>query len=88
RHNQVYVNSKRVNIPSFTVDKNDVITVKVKAKGLEKIRENLEISKDRTLAAWLSFDKEALQASILRLPEKEDLQQLIQEQLIVELYSK
>ncbi|MFH1413546.1 MAG: 30S ribosomal protein S4 [Candidatus Omnitrophota bacterium] len=88
RHNQVYVNAKRVNIPSFTVDKNDAITIKVKAKGLNKIRENLEISKDRTLPSWLDFNKEALRASVLRLPEKEDIQQLIQEQLIVELYSK
>ncbi|MBU0710172.1 MAG: 30S ribosomal protein S4 [Candidatus Omnitrophica bacterium] len=88
RHNQVYVNSKRVNIPSFTVSKGDAITMKAKEKGLNKIRENLETSKDKTLPSWLDFDQKSLRANILRLPEKEDIQQLIQEQLIVELYSK
>jgi len=88
RHNFVYVNSKRVNIPSYQVTQDDAITLKVKPKALERIKENLEIAKDRTLSAWLEFDAGKLSAKILRLPEKEDIQQQIQEQLIVELYSK
>ncbi len=88
RHNQIYVNSKRVNIPSFLVNKDDTIQLKVKPKALNKIKENLEISKERSVPSWLEFNRNELSAKVLRLPEKEDIQQPIQEQLIVELYSK
>ncbi|MEW6101353.1 MAG: 30S ribosomal protein S4 [Candidatus Omnitrophota bacterium] len=88
RHNHIFVNSQRVNIPSFLVDKDDTIEVKVKEKALNKIKDNLEVSKDRTVPSWLDFKAEGLSAKVLRLPEKEDIQQTIQEQLIVELYSK
>ena len=88
RHNMVYVNNKRVNIPSFLVEKDDVVQVKVKEKASKKIKEILEISKDRTVPSWLQYDSSSWSAKILRLPEKEDIQQPIQEQLIVELYSK
>lgn len=88
RHNQIYVNSRRVNIPSYLVEANDIITLKTKDKAMNKIKEILEVSKDRTVPAWLEFDRNDLKAKILRLPEKQDIQQPIQEQLIVELYSK
>jgi small subunit ribosomal protein S4 len=88
RHNQISVNDKRVNIPSYLVATGEVIRVKTKDKAMAKIKENLEVSKDRSVAAWLEFNKNELSAKILRLPEKEDIQQQIQEQLIVELYSK
>lgn len=88
RHNFVYVNSKRVNIPSYLVDKGDNIQIKTKEKALKKIRENMELSQDRSIPSWLELDSNELKATVLRLPEKEDIQQPIQEQLIVELYSK
>lgn len=88
RHNQIYVNSKRVNIPSYLIKKDDIIQVKAKDGAVKKIRENLEITKDRGVPGWLEFSAAELAAKVLKLPEKEDLQQAIQEQLIVELYSK
>lgn len=88
RHNFVYVNSIRVNIPSFLVKKDDIVQVKAKDKAMNKIKENMELSKERDIPTWLEFDPKELKAKILRLPEKEDIQQPIQEQLIVELYSK
>lgn len=88
RHKFILVNSKPVNIPSFLVSKDDTIEVKAKEKALKKLKENLELSKDRTVAAWLEFDPQALKAKVLRLPEKDDISAVIQEQLIVELYSK
>lgn len=88
RHNFVYVNSKRVNIPSYLISKNDTIQIKPKEKSKNTINENLELSKDRSVPSWLEFNKNELAAKVLRLPEKEDIQQPIQEQLIVELYSK
>ncbi|MBU1726924.1 MAG: 30S ribosomal protein S4 [Candidatus Omnitrophica bacterium] len=88
RHNQISVNSVRTNIPSFLVTKDDLVAVKTKDKALAKIKDNLEMTKDRTVPSWLEFNKNDLSAKVLRLPEKEDIQQPIEEQLIVELYSK
>lgn len=88
RHNFIYVNSHRVNIPSFLVNKDDIIEVKAKEKALKKIRDNLELSKERTVPKWLEFNAQDLKTKVLRLPEKEDSDSTIQEQLIVELYSK
>jgi len=88
RHNFVYINSKRVNIPSFLVNKSDSVELKTKEKSLMAIRENLELTKQREVPGWLEFNRDKLEAKVLRLPEKEDIQQPIQEQLIVELYSK
>ena len=83
RHNFIFVNSKRVNIPSFLVDKDDLVQVKAKEKALNKIKDNLELSKDRTVSSWLEFKPADFSAKVLRLPEKDDIQQTIQEQLIV-----
>jgi len=88
RHNLIHVNSRRVNIPSFLVSKDDIIEVKAKEGPQKKLRENLELSKDRSVPAWLEFDPKELKAKVVRLPEKEDIPSTIQEQLIVELYSK
>jgi small subunit ribosomal protein S4 len=88
RHNFILVNSKRVNIPSFLVAKGDIIEVKAKEKALKKLKDNMELNKDRSVSSWLEFDTAALKAKVLRLPEKEDIPSTIQEQLIVELYSK
>lgn len=88
RHNFIFVNSRRVNIPSFLVDQGDIIEVKAKEKALKKLKENMELNKDRSVSSWLEFDVTGLKAKVLRLPEKEDISSTIQEQLIVELYSK
>jgi small subunit ribosomal protein S4 len=88
RHNFITVNSVRVNIPSYLVDKDDLVQVKTKDKALNKVKENLELSKDRTVPSWLEFKIADFSAKVLRLPDKNDIQQTIQEQLIVELYSK
>jgi small subunit ribosomal protein S4 len=88
RHNLIAVNSRRVNIPSYLVAANDLVEIKAKDKAKIKIKDNLELSKDRTVPAWLEFSAAEMKAKVLRLPEKSDIQQTIQEQLIVELYSK
>ncbi|MFH0856224.1 MAG: 30S ribosomal protein S4 [Candidatus Omnitrophota bacterium] len=88
KHNFIHVNSCRVNIPSYLVAPGDIVQVKAKEKALSKIKENLELSKDRTVPTWLEFTPAQLSAKVVRLPGKDDIQQVIQEQLIVELYSK
>jgi small subunit ribosomal protein S4 len=88
RHNLVAVNSRRVNIPSYLVAKDDLVEIRSKDKVKIKIKDNLELAKDRTVPAWLEFNATDMKGKVLRLPEKTDIQQPIQEQLIVELYSK
>lgn len=88
RHNFVFVNSRRVNIPSFLVAKGDAVQAKAQDKALARIKENMELSKERSIPSWLEFKPEELKADVVRLPEKEDIPSSIQEQLIVELYSK
>ncbi|MFA5311383.1 MAG: 30S ribosomal protein S4 [Candidatus Omnitrophota bacterium] len=88
RHNFIFVNGRRVNIPSFLIDKDDLVQLKAKDKALTKIKDNLELSKERSIPGWIKFNAADYSAQVLRLPEKEDIQQNIQEQLIVELYSK
>ncbi|MBM3248027.1 MAG: 30S ribosomal protein S4 [Candidatus Omnitrophica bacterium] len=87
-HNHVYVNNHKVNISSFLVKKDDVIEVKAKEKLRKKLENNLEVSKERGMPAWLELDASNLKAKVLRLPEREDIKLPIKEQLIVELYSK
>jgi small subunit ribosomal protein S4 len=88
RHNFVFVNSRRVNIPSYLIKQGDVIEIKAKEKAGKKIKDNLELSKDRSVPSWLEFNTQEMKGKVVRLPEKGDIQQPIQEQLIVELYSK
>ena len=88
RHNFIHVNSERVNIPSFLIAKDDIIQIQAKEKAMKKLKENLELSKDRTIPSWLEFNVGELKAKVLRLPEKDDIGGEIKEQLIVELYSK
>ena len=87
-HGSIYVNNKRVNIPSYLVKNGDTIEVKAKEKGLKKIRENIEVSKERVVPNWLKLNAENLNGDVVNLPEREDIQLPIREQLIVELYSK
>lgn len=88
RHGSVCVNGRRVNIPSFSVDEGDVIEIKGREGTRKIIKVNIELSKDRGVAPWLEGDLENLKGKVLRLPDRDDVQMPIQEQLIVELYSK
>ena len=88
RHGSVAVNGRRVNIPSYSVKAGDVIEIKG-AEGVKKhVRGNIELCKDRGVIAWLQADFDNLKGTVTRLPDRDDIQMPIQEQLIVELYSK
>jgi len=86
-HGFVYVNNKRVNIPSFQVKKDDEITLQGQG-DLKHIKENLELTSQRKVTAWLQVDKDHFKVKILRLPEREDIGFSVNEQLIIELYSR
>ena len=88
-HGFVCVNNKPVNIPSFLMKKDDEIILQVKeGKGLKNTKENIEASAQRKLPAWLDVDKDHFKAKIIRLPQREDIEFPVNEQLIVELYSR
>jgi small subunit ribosomal protein S4 len=88
RHGAALVNNKKVNIPSFLAKEGDIITIKAKEKFQKKIKDDIELAKDRGVPAWLEPDHAHLKGQVKRLPAKEDIGYEIQEQLIVELYSK
>jgi small subunit ribosomal protein S4 len=87
-HNHVYVNDKKVNIPSYLIKEGDAVEVKCKDPFAKKLSETREELKERIIPKWLEGDKEKLKATVKALPAREDLDFSIQEQLIVELYSK
>ncbi|MDB4349819.1 30S ribosomal protein S4 [Omnitrophica bacterium] len=88
RHSHVYVNDKKVNIPSFLTKKSDVVRLKLKDKQKKITKETLELLKDRAVPSWLKLEAENLSGTLLELPKREDVGFPIQERLIVELYSK
>lgn len=88
RHGHIHVNGLRVDIPSFRVRPGDLISVAPKAKEMLVIKSAL-ISNERVqVPAWLEVDIEKLQGSVLSLPQRDQIDLDIREQLIVELYSK
>ena len=87
-HKAIMVNDKTVNIPSYLVNPGDVISVREKAKKQQRIKDALELRKQREPDEWLDVDEKALQGVFKSIPEREDLPSEIQENLIVELYSK
>ncbi|MFH1752655.1 MAG: 30S ribosomal protein S4 [Candidatus Omnitrophota bacterium] len=87
-HNHVYVNDKKVNIPSFLIKKDDAVRLKLKDKQKKIVKDTLEILKDRAVPGWLSQEADNMAGKVLELPKREDVGFPIQERLIVELYSK
>ena len=87
-HGFVYINDEKVNIPSYLLKQNDEVSLKFKTTGQKGVKENLEASQNRTVPAWLNVDPDHFKAKIVRLPEREDIGYSVNEQLIVELYSR
>ncbi|HEY2930508.1 MAG TPA: 30S ribosomal protein S4 [Acidobacteriota bacterium] len=88
RHGHVLVNGRKVNIPSYLVAKGDVITLKPKAQKNQQIHLSVDLASGQGFPEWLEVDKENLKATVRELPKREDIRLPIEEQLIVELYSK
>ncbi|MCC4263558.1 MULTISPECIES: 30S ribosomal protein S4 [Gammaproteobacteria] len=87
-HKAILVNGQVVNIPSFQVSPEDVVSVREKAKKQARIKASLELSGQREKPTWVEIDATNMQGTYKRLPERSDLSAEINEQLIVELYSK
>ena len=85
-HGHLLVNGRRVNIPSYQLRDNDVIAIHQKSTASQVIRDATELTGQ--VPAWLQADHDSLTAKVLRKPERREIAAPVQEQLIVELYSK
>ena len=88
RHGHFQVNGTHVNIPSYLVRVNDVITVREKSKKVVRLSDSLAAVDRRGVPQWLELDKDNFRGKIKSFPAREDFTMPIREQLIVELYSK
>jgi small subunit ribosomal protein S4 len=86
RHGHFQVNGRRVNIPSFQVKPNDVVSLKAGSPVEQVVRDATDLT--ASVASWLQADHDNLTGKVLKLPERTDIDTPVQEQLIVELYSK
>jgi len=88
-HGFVTVNDRRVDIPSYLLKQHDEVSLKMGGgKGEKLVKENLDTIQNRAVPAWLSVDADHYKGKVLRLPEREDIAFPVNEQLIVELYSR
>ena len=88
RHGHVTVSGKKVTIPSYRVSKGHVIAIKDQSRSHEQIKASVETARARGVPNWLDLSPETFSGTVLELPSREDIKLPIQEQLIVELYSK
>ena len=86
RHGHFHVNGRRVNIPSYQVRPNDVVTIATGSSAETVIRDATDLT--ASVAPWLQADHDNLTGKILKWPEREEIDTPVQESLIVELYSK
>lgn len=87
-HGHFTVNGKRVNIPSYLTKVGDVISIAEKSRSSEKIKSVLEATAAHVIPKWIELDRGTLEAKIVAIPEREDIDLPVEETLIVELYSK
>ena len=88
RHNHVLVNGKRVNIPSYLSRVNDTISIRERSRKIARIAESMEAVERRGPVSWLELDKASFSGVIRQLPARDDITMPIQEQLVVEFYSR
>ena len=88
RHSHIQVNGRKVNIPSYLVKPGDIVEVREGSRKNPTLLASLEASGRPSVPPWIEFDRDGLRAKILSNPQRQDIAVPIQEQLIVELYSK
>lgn len=87
-HSHILVNGKKVNIPSYQVNINDVIEIREKSKNINDIKEIKDGKVEINIPNWLEFDSEKLKGRIKKFPSKEELNLPVKEKLVVEYYSR
>ena len=87
-HNAILVNGEKVNIPSYTVQVGDVISIREKSKKQLRVQTALQLAAQRGVVEWIAVDSNKMEGTFSRTPDRADLPAEINENLIVELYSK
>jgi small subunit ribosomal protein S4 len=87
-HRSIMVNGKTLNIASYQVRPGDLISIREKARGQLRIRAAIELAGQRTDVSWVDVDATKMEGTFKAMPERQDLSPDINENLIVELYSK
>jgi small subunit ribosomal protein S4 len=87
-HGHVTVNGRKASIPSFALKVNDVISVKNNNVSRQLATKNLEVAASRAVPDWLSLSKEDFKGSIMRIPTRQEIQPIANEQAVVEFYSR
>lgn len=88
RHGHVTVNGRKVDIPSYLVKAGDTIAIGEGSRDKTLIKENIEVAASRTIPEWLQFDAERQEGRILALPNREQIEVPVKEQLVVEFYAR
>ena len=88
KHRHIQVNGRTVDIPSFSVSQGDKIQVRDKSKKMESIHESMQKIKGEHPLPWLELDKAKMEGTFLQVPERDEIGLEVNEQLVVELYSK
>ena len=87
-HCHVKVNGRKVNIPSYALKVNDIIEIKDSNVSRQIATKSLEISTSRVVPDWLSLDKNAFKGTVMRIPSRDEIQPIANEQAVVEFYSR
>ena len=87
-HGHVRVNGRKVSIPSVGLKVNDIVEVKNSSASRQLASKNLESAASRAVPDWLSLDKEALKGVVMRIPTRDEIQPIANEQAVVEFYSR
>jgi len=88
KHNHILINGKRVNIPSYKVSPGDRIQVRQQSQKMESIHESMQKIKGEHSLPWLDLDKANMEGVFLHVPERDEMNLEVNEQLVVEYYSK
>jgi small subunit ribosomal protein S4 len=87
-HGHITVNGRKVNVPSFACKVNDVIEVKNTSVSRQMATKGMESSTSRSVPDWVSLNKDAFKGQVLRVPSRDDIQPIANEQAVVEFYSR
>jgi small subunit ribosomal protein S4 len=87
-HGHIQVNGRKVNVPSYSLRVNDVITVKNNNVSRQLATKNLEISTSRAVPDWMTLNKEEFKGTVMRIPTRDEINPIANEQAVVEFYSR
>jgi small subunit ribosomal protein S4 len=87
-HGHVQVNGRKVSVPSYAVRVNDVVEVRNNSVSRQLAIKNLELSTSRAVPDWMSLQKDAFKGVVMRIPTRDEIQPIANEQAVVEFYSR